>query len=199
MKEHSIYGKAISKTHEACSLNPDYEITVESLFKNYASTLYFVIYRIVKSPETAEDLLQDVFVKIWQNLHNYSATQGSLYSWMCTIARNHAISYLRSSHAKNLPRLVDDNSIISISNKLYTSVISTNNIGVRELLKSLPTNQKELIHIFYFNGLTHTEIAEACKMPLGTVKTKLRSAVNNLRKLVLYKEASINSTAEPHS
>lgn len=184
MNQSAVQVRSASGISERSYTQSESEITIEYLFKNYASALYLVINRIVKSHETAEDLLQEVFVKIWQNLYKYSPKQGSLYSWMAVISRNYAISYLRSSCSKNLPRFVDDTSIITISNKTYVSTIGINAIGVPELLKALPCDQRELIHTFYFSGFTQVEIAESFEMPLGTVKTKLRGAVNNLRKII---------------
>lgn len=168
------------------------------LYDNYSAALFGVIMRIVESQppspsdkENAEDILQDVFIKIWRNISSYDKSKGKLYTWLINIARNTAIDSLRAKgHAfKNKIQSID-NSVRSI-NKQYTTTIHPDHIGLKSLVGKMKPEYQQLIDKLYFEGYTQEEAAEELKIPLGTVKTRARSAINQLREYFKEKDAII--------
>jgi RNA polymerase sigma factor (sigma-70 family) len=149
------------------------------LYDNYSGSLYSIILQIVKIPEAASDVLQDVFVNIWRKMETYDPTKGRLFTWMLNISRNASIDMLRSKNYQNSQKNQE------ITDNVYGSdqVTQTNvdNIGLRKFLVKLRPEQRVLIELAYFKGYTHDEIAQIEKIPLGTVKTRIRNALLQLR------------------
>lgn len=154
------------------------------LYDHYSGALYGVILRIVQSKEYTEEIIQDVFVKIWNSIHQYDSSKGRFYTWMINIARNTAIDYLKSKSFQNelknqpLPDFVYNSAELSTTNN------SSDFIGFSNVLESLETDKKELIDLAYYQGYTQNEISEKLKIPLGTVKTKMRNALMKLKDLL---------------
>jgi RNA polymerase sigma-70 factor (ECF subfamily) len=151
------------------------------LYDNYSKSLFGVIYNLIKNKEEAEDVLQEVFVKIWNNIDSYNVSKGRLYTWMLNIARNSTIDKLRSKNYKksaqnlstdNFVNLLDDNS--KESNKIDA-------IGIKSLLKKLKPKCIELFELLFFQGYTQQEASEELTIPLGTIKTNNRNCLNDLR------------------
>lgn len=153
------------------------------LYDNYSGALYGVILRIVQSKEYTEEIIQDVFVKIWNSIHQYDSAKGRFYTWMINIARNTAIDYLKSKSFQNqlknqpLPDFVYENAELTTSN-------NADFIGFNKVLESLEFDKQELIDLAYYQGYTQSEISEKLNMPLGTVKTKMRNALMKLKDLL---------------
>mgnify|MGYP003751015201 CR=1 FL=1 len=153
------------------------------LYDHYSGALYGVVLRIVQSKEYTEEIIQDVFVKIWNSMHQYDASKGRFYTWMINIARNTAIDYLKSKSFQNelknqsLPDFVYDNAELSTTNH-------SDFIGFNKVLESLDRDKQELINLAYYQGYTQSEISEKLNMPLGTVKTKMRTALLKLKDLL---------------
>ncbi len=152
----------------------------ELLYERYAPTLYGVILKIVTKEENANDILQEVFLKIWRNIDSYSVQKANLYTWMLTIARNSAIDHTRK---KEFNRNVDIQKIKLGS--LGTETQRTDKIGVKEKVQKLDPELREIIDIIYFGGYTHSEASEALSIPLGSVKTRVRTALRELKKLIV--------------
>jgi len=154
---------------------------IEILYDNYSAALYGVIYRIVGKDEIAEDVLQETFLKIWNNFSQYDASKGRLFTWILNIARNLAIDKVRSkefvSQSKNRP-LQDSVSSIDVSNEFS---YNPETIGIKEMVRKLEPEYKEIIELLFFGGYTQSEAAEKLGIPLGTVKTRSRSAIMRLR------------------
>ncbi|WP_443939258.1 RNA polymerase sigma factor [Pedobacter sp. MW01-1-1] len=153
------------------------------LYDNYAPAIYGIIKRMVSEKEHADEVLQDVFVKIWKNIVQFDPTKGRLYTWMINLARNTAIDYLRSKGFQN------EQKNQSIPESVYNSkdhAIAPNidHIGMKEVLLQLKHEWRELIDLAYFKGYTQQEIAEKLDMPLGTVKTRTRNALIELKSLL---------------
>ncbi|WP_294210971.1 sigma-70 family RNA polymerase sigma factor [uncultured Chryseobacterium sp.] len=154
------------------------------LYDHYSGALYGVILRIVQSKEYTEEIIQDVFVKIWNSIAQYDAGKGRFYTWMINIARNTAIDYLKSKSFQNelknqsLPDFVYDSAELSVQDH------SSDHIGFSSILGSLEKDKQQLIDMAYYQGYTQNEISEKLKMPLGTVKTKMRSALMKLKDLL---------------
>ncbi len=158
------------------------QATFNYLYDNYSSALYTTILSIVKDKQLAGDVLQEVFVKIWRQLESYDTTKGRLFTWMMNIARNASIDMLRSKGYQNSQQnheLKD-----SVYYKGQSVVMNTDKIGLRKLLGSLREEYKVLMELCYFQGFTQDEISKMLNIPLGTVKTRIRNALLQLRELL---------------
>ncbi len=158
------------------------------LYDQYSPALYGVVLKIVKDDEHAKDLLQDIFVKIWKNLDSYDAQKGRLFTWLLNVARNTAIDSLRSKRATQQSSTVgaihpEADSVHIIDRQHNTSQPNTDSIGMREIVDQLRPERRQLIDLVYFEGYTHEEAAEALNLPIGTVKTRVRSALQELKKI----------------
>jgi RNA polymerase sigma-70 factor (ECF subfamily) len=154
------------------------------LYNNYSPALYGIINQIVPDKDIAADVLQDVFINIWKKISFYDENKGRLFTWMLNIARNAAIDKIRSKQYQNslknqpLPEIV--NSIMA--NTVVNPQV--NDIGLKKLINKLKQEYRELIELSYFQGFTHEEISKLLNLPLGTVKTRIRSALTQLRTLM---------------
>jgi RNA polymerase sigma factor (sigma-70 family) len=155
----------------------------EYLYDNYSGALYGIIFKIVRSEEFAQELLNDCFLKIWNRIRDYDASKGKLFTWILNIARNIAIDKLRSKEYKAKMKTDDVSENVSISDFQYTQTNNPDFIGIRDFVDKLPIEQKKLIDLMYFQGYSQSEIAEELDMPLGTVKTRVRAAMAALRKI----------------
>lgn len=152
------------------------------LYDHYSRALFAVIKQIVPQQEIAEDLLQETFVKVWQNIHTYDGSRGRLYTWMLSIARNLAIDRTRSKEFNKQGKTA------TLQEDVYSSAPAEEaritDVGLKKVLNSIPEENARLIDLAYFKGYTQEEIAKILVMPVGTVKTRMRSAIANLRKLI---------------
>lgn len=154
------------------------------LYDNYAGALNGVIYRMVENKELAEDILQEAFVKIWNNFSNYDTAKGRLFTWMLNITRNLTIDTLRSKGYKKQRKISSDENSVSNVTDEGARAEKFDTIGIRKQLLSLKPEQRSIIDLAYFNGYTQDEIAKELSLPLGTVKTRMRAAITELRKLL---------------
>lgn len=154
------------------------------LYDNYSAAIYGAISRIVTDEDVAEEVLQDVFMKYWEKIDSYDASKGRLFTWMLNLARNLSIDKLRSKEIKKTKKTDD------ISHNVYNveseNLIHQNEdaIGVKDLMKNLREEERKIVEMVYFNGYTQSEIADETGIPLGTVKTRLRMALKNLRSVL---------------
>jgi len=151
---------------------------IGELYDAYGDALFGVVLRIVHSRELAEQVLQDTFVKVWRNVSSYDASKGRLFTWLLNIARNTAIDVTRSAHFQQ-SRKTD-----SIENLLHTpggDALNPDHVGLREVVDRLDDKYRLLIELVYFKGYTQEEAAEETNIPLGTIKTRLRYAIAELR------------------
>src|SRR5665213_178787 len=151
------------------------------LYDHYSAALYGVILRIVIEKETAEDVLQDSFVKIWNNFSNYDANKGRLYTWLLNVARNSAIDKIRSKNFRNERKVQSMEDFVYSVDRQHNTSTSTDFIGLRKFVDALKPEQKELIDLLYFGGYTQSEAAEELSIPLGTIKTRVKAALTQLR------------------
>ncbi len=154
------------------------------LYDHYSGALYGVVLRIVHSKDYTEEIIQDVFVKIWNSIGQYDASKGRFYTWMINIARNTAIDYLKSKSFQNELKNQSIPDFVYNSAELSTESHSSDFIGFDKVLESLDVDKKELIDLAYYQGYTQSEISEKLKIPLGTVKTKMRNALMKLKDLL---------------
>lgn len=151
------------------------------LYDNYSSALYGVILKIVRSEEIAADVMQDAFVKIWKNIEAYNPTKGTLFTWILNVARNTAIDRIRSQEFQNSQRNQDlDTSINSIDNQ-ESSQFDIDSIGIKKVVENLRPEYQQMIELLYFQGYTQAEVADEFGIPLGTVKTRVKAAIVQLR------------------
>lgn len=153
------------------------------LYDNYAPAIYGIITRIVAEKEYADEVLQDVFVKIWKNIAQFDPQKGRLYTWMINLARNTAIDYIRSKGFQNEQKNQSIPDFVNNS-KDHAVVQNVDHIGMKEVLLKLKREWRELIELAYFKGYTQQEIAERLDIPIGTVKTRTRSALIELKSLL---------------
>ncbi len=151
----------------------------EQLYDDYSAAIYGLVLKILRDEAMAEDSLQDAFVRIWQKIHTYDESKGRLFTWMLNVARNIAIDKLRA----NTSRKAELTSSLSpnIASKGPSTTLQIDHIGIREIVDGLPPDQKMVIELIYFQGYTQAEVAEEFEIPLGTVKSRVRLAMNYLR------------------
>ena len=153
------------------------------LYSKYSGALYTVILNILPDKETANDILQEVFVKIWRQLDQYDPAKGRLFTWMLNVARNASIDFTRGKQFKNDRRNAGFSD--SLSNSIEDSSINMDNVGIAAVVKRLPEEYGRLITLAYFKGYTQDEIAKEENMPLGTVKTRIRKGLLELKKTII--------------
>ncbi|SKC39562.1 RNA polymerase sigma-70 factor, ECF subfamily [Ohtaekwangia koreensis] len=154
---------------------------LEYLYDHYSGALYGVIFRILKKEEIAEEVLHDVFLKIWDKFDAYDASKGKLFTWLVNIARNQAIDKTRSKEISKDRKTSDIENVVSRIEKEEYSEQRIEDIGVKEILNDLPEEQRFVVEYLYLKGYTQSELAEEFNIPLGTVKTRLRLAMQQLR------------------
>ncbi len=153
------------------------------LYDNYSQTLYGVVYRMVNDEDTAQDILQDSFVKIWKNIANYDESKGRLYTWMLNVARNQCIDTMRSKAYQNSQKNQNVEDAVHAVDKSNRTVQNPEIIGLKQQVMALKKDQRELIDLVYFNGYTQEQAAKHLNIPAGTVKTRIRAALLQLRKV----------------
>ncbi len=156
------------------------------LYDNYSGALFGLIYKMVNDKELAEDILQEAFVKIWNNFSNYDNAKGRLFTWMINLTRNLTIDTLRSKGYKKQSKIrSDENSVNNLSDNTHAAE-KFDAMGIRKQLTLLTNDQKQIIDLAYFGGFTQDEISKQLGIPLGTVKTRMRAAILELRKVLQY-------------
>ncbi|MGH9598087.1 MAG: sigma-70 family RNA polymerase sigma factor [Edaphobacter sp.] len=155
------------------------EPAMAALFDRYSKVVYSVALRVLRDPAAAEDVLQEVFMQIWRNPDSFVATRGSLGGWLAVVSRNRSIDTLRR---KRPMEQVDDMALASNYNLADEAERNSMMEKARGVIRLLPMEQRKTLEMAFFDGLTHSEIAEMTGDPLGTVKTRIRSALCSLRK-----------------
>jgi RNA polymerase sigma-70 factor (ECF subfamily) len=158
------------------------KMAAEALYDMYSASLYGVIVRIVIDTAVAEDVLQESFVKIWQSFSSYSAEKGRLFTWMVNIARNLSIDKIRSKDFKNQTKNQELENNVTFIDEQKNTVYKPELLGIKDLVQKLKPEQKSILDLVYFKGYTHVEAADELGVPLGTIKTRLRMAIQQLRK-----------------
>jgi RNA polymerase sigma factor (sigma-70 family) len=162
-------------------LKQRHEHAFNYLYDHYAGSLYSVIVSIVPDRELANDLLQEVFVKIWRQIESYDNGKGRLFTWMLNVARNASIDAVRSKsyQQKQQNRELTEN--VHEGGSVQTN---TDKIGLRKIVHNLKDEYKVLVELSYFEGYTQDEISKMLQIPLGTVKTRLRTALIQLKQVM---------------
>ncbi|MBS1523764.1 MAG: sigma-70 family RNA polymerase sigma factor [Bacteroidetes bacterium] len=173
---------SLSEEELVLALQRREKIAAEALYDMYSASLFGVIVRIVNDEAIAEDILQDTFVKIWNSFSSYSTEKGRLFTWMVNIARNLAIDKIRSKDFKNQTKNQELENNVTFIDEQRNTVYKPELLGVKDLVEKLKPEQKSILDLVYFKGYTHVEAADELGVPLGTIKTRLRMAITQLRK-----------------
>ena len=160
------------------------ETALSLFYDRYAPALYGVILRIVKKEDEAEDVLQEALVKIWNSFASYDSTKGRLYTWVLNICRNLSIDKIRSRQHRVSSRTQGlDDSPTALAQSAPTA-FRPEHIGLKDIVQQLIPEQRQIIDLLYFEGFTQSEVAEELNLPLGTVKTRARTAIKLLSKII---------------
>ncbi len=149
---------------------------VRDLYYTHSGVLKAVVRRIVGNAQTAEDVLQEVLLRIWTHAHLYSPERGEFRAWMLTIARHCAIDSLRSNDGR-----VSHNGSIGLEQAKWRPAALLDRESLGQAIDRLSPNQRKVVSLAYYEGMSQTQIAHSLKMPLGTVKTWVRTAIGILR------------------
>ena len=152
------------------------------LYDNYSGALYGIVNSIVTDKEIANDVLQNVFVNIWRKIESYDASKGRLFTWMLNIARNASIDELRSKGYRDSQKNQSLSENVDVAGVVTGPAID--DVGLKKVLTKLKGELRVLIDMSYFQGYTHEEISKVLGIPLGTVKTRIRSALIQLRTMI---------------
>lgn len=156
------------------------------LYDNYGAALFGIVLKVVRSRELAEQVLQDTFLKAWQHGTKYDAQKGRLFTWLLNIARNTAIDATRTNYYKFYQQSDSDEVLKTVQGD---NAINPDTLGVRQVVDNLDEKYRVLIEKIYFEGYTQQEIEQEMGIPIGTIKTRLRYAINELRTVFTEKNA----------
>ena len=151
------------------------------LYEHYHRALFQIVFGVLQNQELSEDALQEAFVKIWKNINLYDPNKGSLFTWMLNVCRNIAIDKTRNKGFKNNAQ---NQSLENSVNELGKSSVGIQPelIGLRQLTETLKPEYVQIVELIYFRGYTQHDVSERLAIPLGTVKTRCRNALLELRK-----------------
>ncbi|MEL6720374.1 MAG: sigma-70 family RNA polymerase sigma factor [Bacteroidota bacterium] len=166
---------------------------IEALYDQYSAALYGMLIRMTQNEMLAQDILQEVFVKVWKNGNRYDARKGKLFTWLINIARNTAINTLQSKAHRNGQKNQPLQNLVNPSeNSTLIQQINVNKIGLAGLVDQLEEKYSVIIDLIYFQGYTQKEIEEHLDIPLGTVKSRLRIGLRELRRVFEYERKLIS-------
>jgi RNA polymerase sigma-70 factor (ECF subfamily) len=172
------------------------EGALSALYDRYSGMLYAMLLRILKDTGAAEEVLQDLFLQLWRGAARFDASRGSLGGWLLVIGRNRALSRLRGKQRREfVPDDIEGFSLESVpsSEDLENEAARMQLMGrLRGAMAALPAEQREAVELAYFEGMTQTEIAARTGSPLGTVKSRVRAAMQSLKQL--FDDESTRST-----
>jgi RNA polymerase sigma factor (sigma-70 family) len=154
---------------------------LEILYSSYSASLLGIVSKVVRQEELAQDVLQESFIKIWNSIHQFDASKGRLFTWMARLARNTAIDHLRSRGELNSMRNDDLSELTVEINERYQILYNPEFIGLKQLIEVLTPEQKLILDMVYFQGYTQLEVSAALNIPVGTVKTRIRTSIKVLR------------------
>lgn len=171
------------------------EKALAELYDRYGRIAYSLIFRIVRNGAAAEDLVQETFLRVWNRVHGFDTEKGALGPWLLTVARNRAIDFLRSVEGRHretafeMQRFEQPELFVDFEK----DILNMDRVRLlKQAFEKLTPNQKSVIELAYYEGLSQTEMAERLQQPLGTVKTWIRTALQILRKELDDSAAALN-------
>jgi len=160
-------------------------VALQLLYERYERPIYTFAYRIVKDTMLAEEVVQELFLRLWNAAAKYDPTQGKLSSWMFTLTRNIAIDGLRRRQARTAQQVVESEQLNRTADEEAdtATAVEASMIGeqVREAMRQLGPDQHQVVELIYFEGYTQQEVSERYNIPLGTVKSRVRLAMKALK------------------
>lgn len=172
------------------------ETALGALYDRWMRSLYSLVVHLLKDPDEAEDVVEETFWQAWRKASSYEPSRGAVSTWLLTIGRRRALDRLRAKARRREDSLTRDGRVLAempsaAPDPSQTAEGAERRMYVLAALRELPEEQREVLELGYFQGLTQTEIAEATGQPLGTVKTRMRLAMQKLREpLSMYRESA---------
>lgn len=162
------------------------ESAFESLYDAMASRVFGLVLRVLRDKAQSEEVTQEVFVEAWQQAKRFDPARGTAASWLLTIAHRRAVDRVRSSQASQARdlRIGIKEFQGSYEDVEENAILHDETLRVAQALQRLTAPQREAIHLAYFGGYTHMEVAELLKIPVGTAKTRIRDGMGKLRELM---------------
>lgn len=173
---------SLSEEELVSKLKAQDTLAIRALYDMYSGALLGVISRVIPQMEIAEDLLQETFIKIWNSAGSYDNSKGRLFTWMMNIARNLSIDKLRSKDFRNAGKNQDIENNVDFIDSQKEITFNADLLGIKDMVTALKPEFNDVLDMVYFKGYTHVEAAEELNLPLGTVKTRIRMAIIELRK-----------------
>ena len=189
------YKANLSEPELIAAIRSKNRLASEALYTMYSRTLFYAIFRMVKNKEVAEDILQQVFLKSWNSFDQYNEEKGRLFTWMINIARHLSADELRSKRYQKSQLNQDLESANTYLDKHYHVSYNVDCYGIKEYVHRLNVTQAQILNLVYFKGYTHAEAAQELQLPLGTVKTRVRVALQSLRTFFVNDSAGLKNAS----
>ncbi len=173
-------------SNETSILSSNSSFDIEKLYDDYSHALYGVISRIIQDEQLAAEVLQDTFVKIWKYQDRYHSKKSTLFTWMMHIAKNTAINAYHSK-ANRQKHNTSDISEATICAGLRVASINTDALDIKSSLSKIDDKYREIIELIYLRGYTHKDAAQFLKLPIGTVKSRIKIGIRELRSIYISK------------
>ena len=161
------------------------EKAFEKLYNMYSKSMHGVIFNIVRDHELAEEVMQDVFIKAWEKADSYNSSKGRFFTWLLNISRNAAIDKTRSKAFKKTSKNLNSDYFVDILHSSENLGSKTDAIGIKKFVDKLADKCIKIIELLYFKGYTQKEASKELDMPIGTIKTRNRNCIQELRDSVL--------------
>jgi RNA polymerase sigma-70 factor (ECF subfamily) len=175
----------LSDTELIRRVNQRDQNALSELYRRYGALVYSLALRVLQNSTMAEEATQDTFLKVWYQSATWDADKGKLVSWLLTITRYTAIDRLRRERRRpnESSVAIDDTFEIADENAVVDDPLVQDGRALRALMNRLPAEQVQVIELAFFQGMSHSEIAEHLRLPLGTVKTRVRLGLQKLKDL----------------
>lgn len=160
------------------------ESALATVYDRYAAMIFGMLVRMLRDRQAAEEILQDLFFELWRGASRFDASRGSLPAWLMVIARNRALSRLRTRQHREIPEDIEAFPANAVASSVNLEDDSERNLLMEKLrtaMASLPSEQREAVELTYFEGMTQSEIAARTGSPLGTVKSRVRAGMQSLK------------------
>lgn len=156
--------------------------SLESLYDRYEKLVYSFAYRMTGGTSLSEDIVQEVFMKLWYGKSEYDPGKGKFASWLLTVTRYTAIDYLRKAKKEDTLEMEERDSLQADEKLIEDEILwQEEKALIHRMINKLSEEQQKIIHLFYFKGLSQQQISDSCNIPLGTVKGRIRLALNHLK------------------
>jgi RNA polymerase sigma-70 factor (ECF subfamily) len=161
------------------------EAALAQLYDESSSWLYSLALRMLSSPADAEEVVCDVYSHIWRNAGSFDPSRGSVLSWISMLCRSRCLDRMRSRSMRRQTEIaVETTDLEALADPVWPGELQVRREAVRQAMEALEPDQRELLRLAFFSGLTHTELADQLHLPLGTIKGRIRSAILKMRHLL---------------